>query len=300
MQKRLIATIGLPGSGKSTWAVEEQARLGAQGIPTRISNKDEIRKGLAVGGWVWSQEAEKDVIKAQNDLIKNAFNAGTAVVIVADTNFGKHKDRLRGLAFHCDAEFEIKDFTNIPLATCIERDAKRPEGLRVGEKVITEMYNKYLANVPPVVKPYIPDTRKPKAIICDLDGTLALSNGRRSPYDYSQVGQDDLNDPIAELVRGYAGYKGYTILYLSGREDSCRYLTEDWLQRNHMPCDPPHILLMRSSKDHRKDFIIKTELFDRYIRENYNVRFCLDDRDQVVKAWRDMGLTCLQVAYGNF
>ena len=38
----------------------------------------------------------------------------------------------------------------------------------------------------------------------------------------------------------------------------------------------------------------------RFILDKYNVAFVLDDRDQVVRVWRDLGLTCLQVDYGDF
>ena len=297
MTKKLIATRGLPGSGKSTWAEDERALLELQGHKVYLSCKDEIRKAMAATGWTWSQEGEKDVIKAQNASIKAAFAQGVNVVIVADTNFGKHKDRLHGLAVYCNADFEVRDFTNVPLATCIERDSKRPEGSRVGAQVITEMYNKYLAVAEP--KKYEPNVRKPRAIIVDIDGTIALHTSR-SPYDYSRVGTDALNEPVAELVRAYAGYKAYTIIYLSGRDDSCRQATEDWLSAKHMPTDPPHILLMRKTGDHRSDYIVKNEIFDQYVRENYWVRFVLDDRNQVVKMWRELGLTCLQVADGNF
>jgi hypothetical protein len=58
---------------------------------------------------------------------------------------------------------------------------------------------------------------------------------------------------------------------------------------------------MRAEKDNRKDSIIKRELFDKHIRDKYHVDFVLDDRDQVVRMWRrELGLTCLQVNYGNF
>lgn len=50
----------------------------------------------------------------------------------------------------------------------------------------------------------------------------------------------------------------------------------------------------------RKDVVIKRELFDRYIRDNYQVLFVLDDRNQVVDMWRELGLKCLQVAPGDF
>ena len=37
-----------------------------------------------------------------------------------------------------------------------------------------------------------------------------------------------------------------------------------------------------------------------FIKDKYRVLFVLDDRNQVVDMWRDIGLTCLQVADGNF
>lgn len=185
----------------------------------------------------------------------------------------------------------------MPLATCIERDAARPEGVKVGAQVITDMHNKYLST--PEIRPYVPDTTKTPAIICDLDGTLALHNGKRSPYDYSKVERDDVNTSVASIVSLFAK-AGYTILYVSGREDSCMQETGAWLSAQCLPASAPHRLLMRKTKDYRKDFIVKQEIFDTHIRNHYNVRFVLDDRDQVVKMWRDMGLTCLQVAYGNF
>ena len=45
---------------------------------------------------------------------------------------------------------------------------------------------------------------------------------------------------------------------------------------------------------------MKLELFDRHVRDSYDVRYVLDDRQQVVDAWRSIGLTVFQVAEGNF
>lgn len=50
----------------------------------------------------------------------------------------------------------------------------------------------------------------------------------------------------------------------------------------------------------RKDSIAKHELFDEHIRDRYRIAFVLDDRDQVVKMWRSLGLTVFQVADGTF
>lgn len=136
---------------------------------------------------------------------------------------------------------------------------------------------------------------KPDAIICDIDGTLAHRKDR-SPYDYSRVREDDVDVDIRDLI--YVHYiAGTTIILLSGREDSCEEDTQQWLQDNLVP---HHELFMRDSGDYRKDSIVKRELFDQHIRDNYRVRFVLDDRDQVVQMWRDLGLKCFQVAEGAF
>ena len=44
----------------------------------------------------------------------------------------------------------------------------------------------------------------------------------------------------------------------------------------------------------------KEEIFIDKIKNTYNVLYCMDDRDRVVKRWRDLGLTCFQVAPGDF
>lgn len=136
----------------------------------------------------------------------------------------------------------------------------------------------------------------PKAIICDLDGTLALICGR-SPYDATHCYNDTLNRPVANLLKNYKKL-GFTILLLSGREEKFRAPTLQFLTSHEIVFDK---LLMRRTSDNRKDNIIKRELFDRDIKDRYFIEFVLDDRDQVVEMWRhDLQLPCFQVYYGNF
>jgi hydroxymethylpyrimidine pyrophosphatase-like HAD family hydrolase len=140
----------------------------------------------------------------------------------------------------------------------------------------------------------------PLAIICDLDGTLALLNGR-SPYDASTCEQDVLNKPVADIVRRYLIDKDVKVFFVSGREDKFKRQTDSFISVHFK--DIPELdyrLIMRKSGDYRKDSEIKKEIYDKYIRGKYDVLFVLDDRDQVVKYWRSEGLTCLQVDYGNF
>lgn len=139
---------------------------------------------------------------------------------------------------------------------------------------------------------------KQSVIICDLDGTAALPLAR-SPYDYSKVMTDEPNDPIRTLL--YVMHKhGFPIIYVSGRPGSlqCRKLSLAWLARHSFPRG--EILLMRPEGDTRRDNIVKQELYEQHIKPVYNVLLVLDDRDRVVAMWREQGLTCLQVNYGDF
>jgi hypothetical protein len=62
----------------------------------------------------------------------------------------------------------------------------------------------------------------------------------------------------------------------------------------------PFQLLMRPLGDNRPDEIVKEEMYELHIRGKYNVALVLDDRQKVVDLWRRLGLTCLQVADGDF
>lgn len=287
---KLIITKGLSGSGKSTWA-HQQAGF-------TVVSKDDIRKQLEVEveGWKWSQEAEKDVIKRQTDYILTELRAGRSV-IAADTNFGKHEARLRNLAREVGAEFEIKDFTDTPLQTCLDRNKARSRDEYVPEDSIIDMYKKFvepgLINRKPEPVKWV--NGLPTAIIVDIDGTVAL-HVDRSPYDTAKCGTDRLNENVASVVWAM-GLRGHEILFVSGREDKFRTETEDWLNKNGFP-EPK--VFMRKAGDFRNDAIIKTELFDQHIRGKYNVVVVLDDRDRTIKRWRELGLTALQVNYGNF
>lgn len=130
----------------------------------------------------------------------------------------------------------------------------------------------------------------PTVILCDLDGTIALMNGR-SPYDASTCDNDSLNISVYEVVNKF------DTIFVSGREDKYKDPTLKFFKKNNIQYKG---LYMRKTGDNRKDSIIKEEIYNEYIKDNYNVLFVLDDRNQVVELWRRLGLTCFQVAEGNF
>lgn len=276
---QVIITKGLPGSGKSTWA-KKQVSENPNGIK-RIS-KDELRDMLDNGAH--SNDAEKFILAARDSLISIALHAGKHV-IVDDTNLApKHEDKIRQLVKGL-AEVLIQDFTNVPIETCIARDLSRPRS--VGEAVIRRMYNQFLK---PEVEPIKHIEGLPHAVICDLDGTLCLLNGR-NPYDASTCQNDLLNEAVSSILQGRL------VILTSGRDEKYRLQTEQFLTTHDIKYLNLH---MRKTGDIRKDSIVKREMFDEHIRGKFNIDFVLDDRNQVVELWRSLGLICMQVAEGNF
>lgn len=135
-----------------------------------------------------------------------------------------------------------------------------------------------------------------EAYIFDIDGTLAIRGGR-SPFDYSKVELDTPNIGVITTLK--ALYKGcYDIIITSGREDTCKDATVQWLHKNLGI--KGFDLFMRKAGDFRKDAIIKQEIYEQYIEPRWKIVAVFDDRDQVVEMWRRLGLSCYQVNYGNF
>ncbi len=294
---KIILTKGLPASGKTTWAKDLMAK--EPGKWKRV-NKDDLRAMLDDSKW--SRGNEKFILESRDFLVTTALLHGYNV-IVDDTNLApKHeqamidlamlmsgKNKKIGISNPKEVKVEIKDFTDVPPEVCIERDLKRANS--VGSKVIMQMYDQFLAPQKEKVKHY-PDA--PEAIICDVDGTLALFEG--SPYD-RDFSKDTLNSPVASTLERFAS-NGIKIIIVSGRKNSALETTKKWLETNNVPCN--EIYMPRSEKDWRKDFILKEEIYNEHIKGKNNIKFVLDDRDQVVRLWRRLGLTCLQVADGDF
>jgi len=291
--KRIILTKGLPGSGKSTWALD-QVHSG-QGRVARV-NKDALRDMLDGGRFTRSNE--KGILETRDDLIRSYLCRDRIdTVIVDDTNLDpKHETRMREIAEQLnhggfEIVVEINDsFLTVGLEECRRRDLKRANS--VGPRVIDDMYYRYVA--PSLSGPYTRNLFKPMAVIVDLDGTLAIHQDR-SPFDYDRVGEDVLQDDVA---RAYHALSNNTFgIVLSGRPDSCRDDTHKWLLANNIR---HHVLLMRKAEDDRSDDIVKSEIFHAHIGPYYNVIGVFDDRNRVVDMWRRLGLTVFQVADGNF
>ncbi|MFN0204379.1 MAG: AAA family ATPase [Bacteroidia bacterium] len=296
---KVIILIGLPASGKSTWAKEY---LQKNENTVRV-NRDDFRFMLKNQAVV-EPHLEIMITELQQTVIIKALMRRQNVII--DNTHLKAKT-IRAMVelvqFHADVEFLLFD---VPAEKCIERDKLREK--KVGERIILKMNDDFLhlketfvfQNVPrrpvyeDVFTPYPHNPELPDAVAFDLDGTLAIM-GKRDAYSWDRVDIDDPNEIVIEQVDFHRN-KGRKIILISGRSDEAREKTEYWLQYYGIAYDA---LYMRPPKDFRRDSVIKQEIFTQHIKDQYNLLCVYDDRLQVVKKWYELGIFVFNVNQGN-
>lgn len=147
--------------------------------------------------------------------------------------------------------------------------------------------------------------------IFDLDGTLALIDHRRhfvadkkkQRWDefYRACVDDKPNKPITRLFKKL--WDRESILIFSGRSDLVALQTIKWLSRHTDVCYEyiDQILKMRPHGDNTPDEILKRQWYEELFQKDKDRLVCVfDDRQKVVDMWRSIGVTCLQVAEGDF
>ena len=166
-----------------------------------------------------------------------------------------------------------------------------------------------------------------KTVIFDLDGTLANIDVRRDKslkpngkLDWeifadpdSILNWDTPNEPVVKMAQMFDN-EGFNIVIFSGRNDRGWGATVEWLENNKIWWD---LLVMRPDKFKPKswpisngnpatpdmrfmpDEILKKKMLDTFVDID-DVFLVVDDRDKVVKMWRDLGLNTFQVAPGDF
>lgn len=289
MSQKLIMCRGLPWSGKSTWA-KEYVKSTAKSV--RINN-DDLRASFY--GRKFNRDDEDFITWIRERAVEDALKSGFTVV-VDNTNLNPiHEEFLRLMADKHSVVFEIKEFA-VDVQTCIDRDKLRWDK-SVGEKVIRDMAKKYnYYPEPPREFDRVVQSFWESCIIVDIDWTIAKM-GDRNPYDYTKVHLDTPHNDIILLIDMIKSIGKYKVVLCSGRKDDCREETIKWLSDVGFHYDE---LLMRKSDDNRKDSIVKYEILVNDIIPKYFVEYVFDDRNQVVKMWREAGLRCLQVAPWDF
>ena len=144
-------------------------------------------------------------------------------------------------------------------------------------------------------------------IICDLDGTLYNTIGRKhfaenKQWDEFHAASPD-DPPNLDVLHALHALdaNGAEIIAITGRDEKYRGITTDWFNKNLVPIET---LLMRPDLDHRHDTEVKIWLLYDWLiansRSKSEIAFALEDRDRMVDTWRDYGIPCWQVRAGAF
>lgn len=274
---KAFITVGVSASGKTTWA-NELIRQGWRDI-----NRDWIRFNLVKPGANWSnykfnRANENAVTEIQGKMIMESWSAGENIII-SDTNLnaGTRQGLIKKLE-DLGYEVEIKTFP-ITFELAIKRDNLRANG--VGQEVIYRQFqnwNDYTGRIT-----YVPDESLPKAIIVDVDGTIAQMNGR-GPFEWHRVGEDLPRWLIIDMVINYHR-QGYEIIIVSGRSDECSNQTREWLERHMIPFTD---LYMRKEGDFRRDSAVKEEILWTHLAHKYNIVAAIDDRPMMIRTWYEL------------
>lgn len=288
---------GLPSCGKTTMAREWVEQDPA--VRARVSRAD---LAAMAGG-----EISVDQAKALRDACLSELLAADMDVIVDDIHLTDPSVlEVMTVARRYQSLILVYDMSQIPLEEVLQRNAGRDRP--VPEDVIAGYHRTFIEGHPfplplPPAPPepelpalYVPTEGQPTYLV-DIDGTVAL-RGERSPFDWDAVGLDRPNQPVIDLLEALDHMGVYQFVFLSGRPEICREATEKWLI-NHIGVEWGR-LFMRDTGDNRPDNVVKQEIFDREIRERYNVVGVFDDRNKVVAMWRSLGLPVFQVADGDF
>lgn len=268
----------LSGSGKSTLCRESL-------LPKwyKIFSRDTTREEN-------QSMKEKQIASLEDKFIKDNIwnnividnthmNVKTRENLIAKLNYLWYKIEIIDMR----ADIETKEEY---LLRSLERNSKREWIKRVPDSVIYQQYLQEYGIDWPVV-------------ICDIDWTVADLTHRlhfikqeKKDHDsfYVNVGWDL---PITQTIAVVQALKKqwYTIVMMSWRRNQCCQDTISWLNKYEVPFD---FILMRSWRDHRQDFEIKEELYERCLK-NSNILLAIDDRKQIVDLWRSLWIFVMDV-----
>jgi len=168
-------------------------------------------------------------------------------------------------------------------------------------------------------------------VIFDIDGTLAdiehrrhFVTGKKKDFDAFNAAMvnDTPNQPIVDLL-WMCESDAKQIIFCTGRMEQFREVTrnflldkcwysaaynelfdeDNWYTRESIEAHLDTYLMMRpDNRRHDPDKDIKQDMLNEILNtvDKSNILYAVDDRQRVVDMWRSNGITCLQVAEGNF
>ena len=294
MNKKIILTRGIQGSGKSTWAKAWVAEDPEHRI--RINN-DDLRNMF---GPYWVTSREDVVSHAKQTIVTYAMGKQYDIVVDNMNLNPKEVQYWRNVVNYYNGytktgehyEIEFKDFFT-PLEECIRRDSARTNP--VGEKVIRDTWRRYKHFIQTSeVERYVNNLRpwkigKPTCVVIDMDSTVCFNTSKRPWFGDGSTEamiKDVPNYGVVELIKA----QEYPVVVCTGRNKDQYNVTKEWLANQGIN---PIAYYMRENGDYRKGVEVKSELMNQ-ILDKYNVLVVFEDCEPIVQKYREMGLTVLQ------
>lgn len=140
-------------------------------------------------------------------------------------------------------------------------------------------------------------------IIIDIDDTLSLAGERFKlatksdgkinwdiAHDPELVKKDKPNLPMVDLAKRYKK-DGFKIVILTGRPDTIKEVTENWLYDNGIEYDE---LYMRVKQEYyTKAYTFKKKIYEIYIKDD--VLCAYDDDEKIIQMWNELGIPAFKV-----
>ena len=293
--KKLIILQGPPASGKSTWTKKFMEENSSTSF---VVSRDAIRHSMGD----YNHLHEDEVTRIEEAQTKEQMKIGTLNIINDGTNLNpKHLPRWEKMAKKYGYEIEYKQF-HVSIEEAIKRDQNEDREHHVGKSVIKRFYKMYFPEeykdyTTLTINPYrVPINDKlPKCVICDIDGTVAWMQGR-SPYDWKRVGEDKYDERMFQVLNSFLR-ADVDIIFISGREGTtqCYNDTLEWIKKKLVGYDKFKLYLPKE-KDYRGGVVTKKELYEKYVKDYYDVICVFEDSEKMANIWRSIGLLCCQVS----
>lgn len=310
---KLIVLIGPPCSGKSTY-VKTVLEVDPDIV---VVSRDNIRLMLYGKGYKQNAKDEEVISEIEHTTISSLLSKKKTVIIDGCNVKAEYLDNIKEkYSYLAKIEFIlVPQLSNVELTPeiLVDRNIKRFESgqhwQNVPEEIIRKFYNRYQSLINTYdfstiekepIKAIIPSFKLPPTYIFDIDGTLLQAEGRSH---YNATDEEILNDiPVVSTMAIFELFynTGLTdILLVTGREEKYRDVTIKWFTDRGYAINSSK-LFMRASKDYRPDYIVKREIYNNQIKENFDVIGVFEDRKQVIeKCWNKLGLFVFDVGQGK-
>jgi hypothetical protein len=136
------------------------------------------------------------------------------------------------------------------------------------------------------------------AVVVDINGTLSdvsrvvhMISGAEKDWEGFFDAMNSNRVPVNKMVKEFIDLvrPRYAVVLVSGAPDRYRAQTEQWLLRHRVHFDDIHF---RPEWDKRRGWQYKKTLYEKKLKNIYNVKLVLDDKEDACRTWTEHGLQC--------